>query len=101
MFIHQTIPFPELTHDAETDIRNLHEYTYKLQETLIYTLQNLTLKNVGKGALGDLEMKVLADGGVYIGTRLKGEKPEAGAYGIIAYADKAPMKVVDGASSNI
>lgn len=91
----QTVPFPILTGDAETDIRNLHEYVYKMQENLQFVLQNLSLKNVSRGALGECVMQKLGDG-VYIGTRFSRSAPGEGSYGIIVYADKAPVKVING-----
>ena len=38
MTTHETIPFPELTGDAERDVAALHEYVYKLQEALIFDI---------------------------------------------------------------
>lgn len=98
---HQTVPFPEFTGDNATDIKNLHEYTFKLQSLLIYTLSNLTLKNVGKTALGGCEIKILDDGGLWIGSTLKSGMPEKKSCGIVIYADKAPKKCIDGVYQNL
>lgn len=90
MRAHQTIPFPEITGDNTRDIANLHEYVFKLQEGLLFTLQNLDLKNVSRSALGECEIRKLDDGGVWIGSKKEMTN------GIVIYADKAPVKYADG-----
>ena len=101
MIAHQTIPFPELVGDNATDIKNLHEYTFKFQSMLIYMLSNLTLNNFNSEALGRCEIRTLADGGMWVGSKLENEKPNKKSFGIVIYPDKAPKKCINGVFQNL
>lgn len=99
MINHQMIPYPTLTGDAERDIASLHEYVYKLQEMLLFTLRNLDLRNVNRNALDKCEMRTF-DGGVWIGTKLENGKLGKDSNGIIIYPDKGAKKITNGTESD-
>lgn len=97
---HAIIPFPELSGDVERDLVNLYEYMFKFQEMLLFTLQNLDIKNVNRNALGRCELRKLDDGGVWIGSKLAGGKPGKDANGIVIYADRGARKITNGTATD-
>lgn len=97
---HQNIPFPKPTGIVEQDIANIFEYIYKFQEMLLFTLSNLTMKNMNRNALGECEMRRLDDGGVWIGSKLDTGKPGKSSNGIVIYADRGAKKVTNGTAEN-
>lgn len=96
---HAIIPFPELSGELELDLVNLYEYMFKFQQMMLFTLQNLDMKNVNRNALGDCELRKLDDGGVWIGTKLDGGKPGKSANGIVIYADRGAVKITNGTAT--